>query len=106
MVTFAEFVRHVLTVAVAMGVGLGTVAWIRFRHDTAHRTFRRFAWWYGGLVVLTAVISGLSDPRTARCPRDPAELCRFNDSIPVMATIAFFYVSVALVKARWMYNER
>ena len=106
MVTLAEFVRHVLIGSAVMGVGFGAVAFSRFRYDTAHRTFRRFAWWYGGLIALTAALSLMSTVRTLRCPRDPAEFCRINDSVPAMATIAFIYAITGLVRARSMYTHR
>lgn len=106
MVTLAEFVRHVVIGALVMGVGLGAVAYTRFRFDTAHRTFRRFALWYVGLVALTAVLSAMSSVQTKRCPRDPTEFCRFNDSVPAMATIAFIYAVLGLYKARSCYNRR
>ncbi len=106
MVTTAEFVRHVLIGASVMGVGLGAIAYTRFRFDTAHRTFRRFAAWYVGLVALTAVLSRMSSVQTKRCPRDPTEFCRFNDSVPAMATLAFVYALLGIYKARSMYNRR
>ena len=106
MVTLAEFVRHVGLSAALMAVGLGAVAFTRFRFDTAHRTLRGFAIWYVGLIVLIAALSLMSSVSTKRCQRHPTEFCRFNDSVPAMATIAFVYAVLGIYKARSSYNLR
>lgn len=106
MVTLADFLRHVLTSAVVMGLGLGAVTYSRFRYDTAHRSFVRFVWWYVGLVALIAILSRMSTVSNIKCPKDPTQVCRFNDTVPAMGTIAFIYTVTALIRARTMYRRR
>jgi len=107
MVTLAEFLQHVIVSGVVMAVGLAAVAFTRFRYDTGHKTFRRFAWWFVGLLVLIALLSAfVADVTNIRCPGDPANVCRFNDTVPAMATIAFVYLLAGLWRSRTMYTWR
>lgn len=106
MATVGEFVRHVVTSAVFIAIGLGAVAYVRFRYDTGHRAFRRFLIASAGILACVAGLSLVSSVNEGRCPDDPTEFCRYNDSVPAMATIVGVFVIVALVVSRVLYTER
>jgi len=106
MVTLAEFVLHITTSTVVMMIGFGAVAFVRFRYDTAHRSFRRFAVAFVGLIVLIAGLSASANVAEVRCRRDPQLICRYNDNVPFMATIVTVFFLTALVRSRMLYNDR
>ncbi len=95
-----------MTSALFTGSGLGAVAFVRFRFDTGYRAFRRFVVGAIGVMAAAATLSLVSTVNEGRCPDDPTEFCRYNDSAPAMATIVGVYLVVALIGARLLYNER
>lgn len=89
-----------------LSIGLGAVAYVRFRHETEQRAFRRFVIAFVVLIVVVAGLSLASTVREARCPDDANEFCRYNDSVPAIATVVAVYVFVAAIAARVIYAER
>ncbi len=104
--TGAEFLRYMITSALLMGLGLGAAAYVRFRHNTAHRAFRRLVYYYIGLLALIAVLTAGADVSEVRCRGNPMEWCRYNDSLPVIALVVFAWLLVVLPRARFLYNDR
>lgn len=89
-----------------MALGVAATAYIRFRYDTGHRAFRRLCMWYGALVVVIAGLSLTSNVAEVRCRREPNEFCRYNDSVPAIATIAGVFFLVGVGRAWFIYSDR
>ena len=106
MVTFGEFLRHVLTAGVTMTVSLLVLVAFAHRYDDARGFVRKAAIALPvciGLVALLSITSGVTE---ARCTRDPREWCRYNDNVPFMATVAMIFSGLMLTRALlvWFYR--
>lgn len=99
MVTFGEFVQHVLTSGLVMAVSLVVLVIAANRWDDGHGFLRKAVIALPictGVVALLSLTAGVTE---ARCQSDPQEFCRFNDNIPFMAMVVFGYVVAVLVRA-------
>ena len=106
MVTFGEFVQHVLTSGLVMAVSVVVLAVVANRWDDGHAFLRKALF---ALPICTGIIAFLSLGATvteARCPRDPREFCRFNDNIPFMAMVVFIFVLLVLGRALLVFFYR
>ena len=62
--------------------------------------------WLGRLLWLVAVLSLTATITEARCTDNPREFCRFNDNIPLMATVVFVYAALVIGRAVMVYLYR
>lgn len=106
MVTLAEFLRHVLTSAIVMGIGVGALVFVNVKYSVGRRALRRMSYWYVGLVALIAGLSYASTVTESRCRTDKLVRCRVNDSVPFMAVIVFVFVVVCFVRAWVIRSDR
>lgn len=98
--------RHVVTSAAVMSIGLVPLVHVWRRHGEGERTLRRFAVAFPLLLLLIGAISAMSTVTRTRCPSNPIEWCEYNDSTPAMAAIAVGFVVAATVRAWMLYAER
>lgn len=105
-VTRAEFIEHIVVSGSVMLVALAIAAYVRFRFDVGHRAFIRLAIGWFVAVGAVALLSLTAKITERRCPRDPVEWCRFNDNIPLIATVVFIYVGACLVRSFFLHFNR
>ena len=106
MVTFGEFVQHVLTAGLVMAVSLVVLVVAVHRWDDGHRFLRNALIALPICVVAVAVLSLGATVTEARCQRDPAQFCRYNDNIPFMAAIVFGFMLSVTVRALLIFFYR
>jgi hypothetical protein len=99
-------IRHLVTSAVGMSIGLGALWFVYARFGEGRRTLLRFAIAFPVFLAVIAAVSAGSETYESRCPGHPQDMCRYNDSVPAMAIIAGVYVLAALIRAWMLYNER
>ena len=106
MVTFGEFVQHVLTAGLTMAASIVVLVVFATRYDDAHGFLRRALYALPicmGVVALLSLTAGITE---TRCTRDPQEFCRYNDNVPFMAMVVVIFVGVVLIRALlvWFYR--
>ncbi|MEM9204618.1 MAG: hypothetical protein AAGC53_23490 [Actinomycetota bacterium] len=106
MVTFGEFVQHVLVSGIAMAVSLLVLVALATRYDDGHEFLRKALLALPAVLVVIAVFSLTATITETRCTDDPREFCRYNDNIPFMAMAVFIYVGVVLVRALLVFLYR
>ncbi len=89
-----------------MIVALAVVSYVRFRYDVDHKKFRNIAIWFGVSLAVVASLSLTADVTETRCTRNPTEFCRYNDNIPLIATVVMAYVVITLGRAFFMHFNR
>lgn len=99
MVTFGEFLQHVLTAGLVMAVSLVVLVIVANRYDDGHRFLRKALLALPACIGLVALLSLSATVTEARCQSDPREFCRFNDNIPFMAMVVFIFVAIVLARA-------
>jgi len=105
-VTQAEFIEHLVVSGAVMLAALAVAAYVRFRHDVGHRVFLRLILGWVMAVGAVAILSMTAKVTERRCPRNPIEWCRFNDNIPLIATVVFLYVCACLVRSFFLHFNR
>ena len=105
-VTLAEFLQHVLVSTGVMSLGVAVMAYVRFRYDVGHRTFKRTLGWFAASVALVAVLSRTATVTERRCTRDLLEFCRYNDNIPFMVVVVFLFLAGCGIRAFFLHFSR
>ena len=106
MVTFGEFVQHILTSGIVMAVSLVVLVIAANRWDDGHAFLRKALIALPICIGLVAFLSLTAGVTEARCQSDPREFCRFNDNIPFMAMVVFGFVLAVLVRALLVFFYR
>jgi hypothetical protein len=106
MVTFGEFMQHVLTSGLVMAVSLVVLAVAANRWDDGHAFLRRALIALPICVGVIAFFSLTATITEARCQSDPREFCRYNDNIPFMAMVVFGFVLAVLARALLVFFYR
>ena len=101
MVTFGEFVQHVVTAGWFRAVALVVLVVFVHRYDDGHDFLRKAFLGFLGCLGLIVVLSLTATVTESRCQRDPSEFCRYNDNIPFMAMVVFIFLVLVLGRA-WM----
>lgn len=101
MVTFGEFVQHVLVSGIAMAVSLLVLVALATRYDDGHEFLRKALLALPAVLVVIAVFSLTATITETRCTDDPREFCRYNDNIPFMAMVVFIFLLLVLGRA-WL----
>lgn len=104
--TWSEFATYMITSGLIMAIGVVYLAYIRFRYKSGVRALRRMIYWYVGTMAVVAIIARWSEVTETRCRRNPMEYCRYNDGVPVMATIVLVFFLASLIRARIAYADR
>ena len=106
MVTFGEFVQHVLTSSLVMAVSLVVLIVFANRYDDGQAFVRKAFLALPACVGLVAILSLTATVTESRCQRDPSEFCRYNDNIPLMAMVVFLFVAATLLRALLVFFYR
>ncbi|MEM9465240.1 MAG: hypothetical protein AAGA90_07690 [Actinomycetota bacterium] len=106
MVTFGEFLQHIITSGLVMAVSLIALVLAANRWDDGHTFLRRALIALPICVGAVALLSLSAGVTEARCQSDPQEFCRFNDNIPFMAMVVFGFVLAVLGRALLVFFYR
>ncbi len=106
MVTFGEFLQHVLAAGLTMAASLIVLVVMATRYDDGHGFLRKALYALPVCIGLVAVLSVTSTITESRCQHDPREFCRYNDNIPFMAMVAFLFVGAVLLRALLVFFYR